>query len=128
MSRSKKGAKGPGFDYWGKRGPEDKDTVKGVERTKTRTELADEKKKTKPTNQGAQAMIQTEENENEEPLGGSKWFYHRQWKINLAQVEKLKQLLLLTDPAVSNVEMNDLTIKQWAEFVRWNKDKYGVEP
>ena len=34
------------------------------------------------------------------------------------KVSKLKQLLLLTDPAVSSEQMNDLTMKQWAEFVK----------
>lgn len=34
------------------------------------------------------------------------------------KVSKLKQLLLLTDPAVSSEQMNDLTVKQWVEFVK----------
>ena len=34
------------------------------------------------------------------------------------KLTKLKQLLLLTDPAVSSEQMNDLTMKQWAEFVK----------
>ena len=31
---------------------------------------------------------------------------------------KLKQLILLTDDAVSDVEMNELSAKQWAEFIK----------
>ena len=34
-------------------------------------------------------------------------------------VEKLKQLILLTDPSVHNVEMNDLTTRQWTEYRNW---------
>jgi hypothetical protein len=34
------------------------------------------------------------------------------------KVDKLKSLLLLTDPAVSNETMNSLTQKQWLEFIR----------
>lgn len=36
----------------------------------------------------------------------------------IEKVTKLKQLLLLTDPAVSEEQMNDLTMKQWDEFVK----------
>lgn len=38
-----------------------------------------------------------------------------------AENQKLKQLILLTDPAVSNVEMNTLSAKQWSEFLRWQE-------
>lgn len=41
----------------------------------------------------------------------------------LEKVSKLKQLLLLTDASVSNVEMNDLTMKQWNEFVKTFPDE-----
>lgn len=34
------------------------------------------------------------------------------------KLTKLKQLLLLTDPAVSSEQMNDLIMKQWTEFVK----------
>ena len=34
------------------------------------------------------------------------------------KVFKLKCLMLLTDDAVSNVTMNELTIIQWEEFIR----------
>lgn len=38
--------------------------------------------------------------------------------ILLQKINKLKQLLLLTDPSVSDVVMNDLSVKQWNEFVK----------
>ncbi len=34
------------------------------------------------------------------------------------KVEKLKRLLLLTDDAVSSFEMNEMTTKQWMEFIK----------
>ena len=34
------------------------------------------------------------------------------------KVEKLKRLLLLTDPDVSDVVMNDLTMRQWDSFCK----------
>ena len=34
-----------------------------------------------------------------------------------AKFDKLKKLLLLVDPAVSNEEMNNLSIKQWNAFI-----------
>ena len=37
------------------------------------------------------------------------------------KINKLKSLLLLTDPAVSNVEMNDLSLKQWNEYTKWEE-------
>jgi len=50
--------------------------------------------------------------------------YFEKWgqymkRANIAErkCEKLKQLLLLTDPAVSDVNMNDLTMRQWQEFI-----------
>ena len=42
-------------------------------------------------------------------------------------VEKLKQLVLLTDPAVHNVEMNDLTMRQWSEYRKWCIETEGVK-
>jgi FMN phosphatase YigB (HAD superfamily) len=33
------------------------------------------------------------------------------------QKEKLIQLILLTDPAVAHVEMNELSTMQWQEYV-----------
>lgn len=38
------------------------------------------------------------------------------------EIDKLKSLILLTDPAVSNVEMNELTAKQWIEFKTWKQE------
>lgn len=35
-----------------------------------------------------------------------------------AQNEKLKALILLADPAVSDVEVNTLSIRQWSEFIK----------
>jgi len=35
-----------------------------------------------------------------------------------AQNEKLKALILLTDPAVKNIEMGSLSVTQWGEFCR----------
>ena len=34
-----------------------------------------------------------------------------------AKVTKLKRLLLLTDPAVSDAAMNELSVSQWSAFV-----------
>ena len=38
-------------------------------------------------------------------------------------VEKLKRLILLTDPSVSDVAMNELSVKQWNEFLFWEKNQ-----
>lgn len=62
------------------------------------------------------------------PDDNSKYFYRRQFQIHQECVEKLKRLILLTDPAVSDVEMNTLSLNQWAEYVRWHKEKWGMEP
>lgn len=35
-------------------------------------------------------------------------------------IDKLKSLILLTDPAVSNEEMNSLSTKQWVEWLRFD--------
>jgi len=40
-----------------------------------------------------------------------------------AKIDKLKQLLLRTDPSVSNTTMNDLTIQQWNEFIKTFPDE-----
>ena len=34
------------------------------------------------------------------------------------KISKLKSLLLLTDPAVSNVVMCDTQLRQWQEFIK----------
>lgn len=65
------------------------------------------------------------ESQPDDPTDHSKEFYRRQFKIQFDHKEKLLQLLLLTDPAVSNVEMNKLTERQWAEYERWRKEKHG---
>lgn len=46
-------------------------------------------------------------------------------RANLAErkLEKLKALLLLTDPAVENMQMNKLTALQWSEFIKEFKDE-----
>jgi hypothetical protein len=40
----------------------------------------------------------------------------KQAQDDAAKVEKLKALILLTDPAVSNEEMNTLSCKQWQAY------------
>lgn len=47
MSRSNKGSKPPGFDYWGKRGSHDKKTTKKAERAVRRNEISKVTKKVK---------------------------------------------------------------------------------
>ena len=47
-------------------------------------------------------------------------------KILQGKVDKLKQLLLLTDKAVSNVKMNDLTKRQWVEFIKIYPNEGGL--
>jgi hypothetical protein len=34
------------------------------------------------------------------------------------KLQKLKQLMLLTDPVVSGEQMNEIALKQWNEFIR----------
>lgn len=36
--------------------------------------------------------------------------------------QKLKSLILLTDPAVSNIVVNDQALRQWNEFVKYEKE------
>lgn len=43
-----------------------------------------------------------------------------------ARVEKLKRLMLLTDPIVSNVEMNSVAVTQWDEYIREFPDEANV--
>lgn len=45
--------------------------------------------------------------------------YMKRAQIAEMKVEKLKALLLLTDPAVSDVPMGTITMKQWQEYDRW---------
>lgn len=46
-------------------------------------------------------------------------------RANLAErkLEKLKALLLLTDPVVGHVTMNELTTTQWLEFIKCFPDE-----
>ena len=49
----------------------------------------------------------------------AKWgLYMKRAGIAERKIEKLKQLLLLTDPAVSSFEMNQLSALQWSEFIK----------
>lgn len=41
-----------------------------------------------------------------------------QRKVDAVEIEKLRALLLLVDPAVSDVEMNAVTQRQWCEYTR----------
>lgn len=41
---------------------------------------------------------------------------------NDEHLNKLKSLILLCDPVVSNVEMNELSAKQWSEYEKWKKE------
>lgn len=40
-----------------------------------------------------------------------------------AENDKLKQLILLTDPVLSKHEMNTLSATQWSEFLRWKEQR-----
>lgn len=44
--------------------------------------------------------------------------YMKRAQLAERKLVKLRQLVLLTDPVVSGVEMNALTQKQWMEFIR----------
>lgn len=44
--------------------------------------------------------------------------YMKRANIAERKVEKLKRLILLTDDAMSNIAMNELSMRQWIEFVR----------
>ena len=46
-------------------------------------------------------------------------FYRRLWLRAKEENEKLMALLLLTDPSVSSVEMNDLSLRQHSELLKW---------
>lgn len=49
-----------------------------------------------------------------------------EWLLRTKSLEaesyKLKQLLYLIDPAVSDLEMNSTTMRQMAEFERWQRE------
>lgn len=44
--------------------------------------------------------------------------YMKRSQLAERKVEKLKRLILLTDPSVSGVVMNDTAFKQWMEFTK----------
>ena len=51
--------------------------------------------------------------------------YMKRAQIAERKVEKLKRLILLTDDSVSSVEMNELSLRQWAAFTREFPDERG---
>jgi hypothetical protein len=51
--------------------------------------------------------------------------YMKRAQLAERKLEKLKRLVLLTDTSVSNVIMNDLSIRQWNEFVKEFPDEGG---
>ena len=44
--------------------------------------------------------------------------YMKRANIAERKVEKLKALLLLVDPVVSHVEVNDVALAQWQEYIK----------
>lgn len=54
--------------------------------------------------------------------------YMKRAQIAELKVEKLKALILLTDESVSHIEMNDLTAKQWGEFIKSFPDEQAEAP
>jgi hypothetical protein len=42
--------------------------------------------------------------------------------VHERQILKLRQLLLLTDPSVSDVIVGDTQLRQWDEYVRWMRE------
>ena len=53
--------------------------------------------------------------------------YMKRAQIAERKLDKLKKLVLLFDPVVSNVEMNTLSATQWNEFVKEFPDESGVK-
>ena len=49
--------------------------------------------------------------------------YMKRTNLAEAKLAKLKGLLLLTDPVVENMQMNELTKIQWLEFVKNFEDE-----
>lgn len=47
----------------------------------------------------------------------------RAFNFHLEKIEKLKSLMLLTDPVVSMEEVGDIQLRQWAEFVKFFPDE-----
>ncbi len=44
--------------------------------------------------------------------------YMKRAQLAERKVKKLKELILLTDPSVSNVIVTDTTLTQWSEFLK----------
>ena len=44
--------------------------------------------------------------------------YMKRAQLAERKVEKLKKLILLVDPVVSDIEMNTTSAKQWFEFIK----------
>lgn len=44
--------------------------------------------------------------------------YMKRAQLAERKVQKLKSLLLLVDPAVSNIEVSSTTLRQWNEFIK----------
>jgi hypothetical protein len=60
----------------------------------------------------------------EKELNFLKWGeYMKRANIAERKIEKLKRLILLTDDAVSNIGMNELTKRQWLEFIKCFPDE-----
>jgi hypothetical protein len=63
--------------------------------------------------------------QNHEKLSHSREYMLELYEMQKAEIEilkskleKLKQLILLVDPVVSNVIVNDVAINQWAEYIK----------
>lgn len=53
--------------------------------------------------------------------------YMKRAQLAERKCEKLKRLILMTDPMVSDVEMNTVTARQWNEFIRCFPDEVNHE-
>lgn len=51
--------------------------------------------------------------------------YMKRANIAERKVQKLLQLLLLTDPVVWKVQMNELSRTQYQEYERWEKEQFS---
>lgn len=49
--------------------------------------------------------------------------YMKRAQLAERKLEKLKSLLLLTDPVLGDVVMNELTKRQWLEFIKCFPDE-----
>ena len=48
------------------------------------------------------------------------------WDHQQQKIDKLKGLVLLTDESVCKEEMNELSAKQWSEYIRVFPDEQAV--